>query len=87
MATGDGEQSQQGNFSRTVKSKHQKAKLIKTELWEQNKTEPIKQKEKVDKASYIQLSKYICNIFTSFYCHKFMTHINVRYSRCHVPTR
>ena len=86
MATGDREQKQQGNFSRTVKGKHQKTKLIETELWELNKTELIKHKEKINKTSYIQLSKYIYNKFTSLYCHKFMTHINVRYIRCHVPT-
>ena len=38
--------------------KHRKAKVIKTELWEQEKTEFIKQKEK-NKTNYIKLSKYI----------------------------
>ena len=85
MATGEREQTQQENFWRTVKGKTSKKKLIETELWEENKTEPIKQKEKINKTSYIQLSKYI-DIFTSLYCHKFMAHINVRYIKFHVPT-
>ena len=37
---------QQGNFWRTVKDKHRKPKLIKTELWEENKTDPIQQNKK-----------------------------------------
>ena len=59
LATGDREQRQRGNFSRTVMGKHRKAKVIKTELWEQEKTEFIKQKEKINKTNYIKLSKYI----------------------------
>ena len=37
---------QEGNFWRTVKDKHRKPKLIKTELWEENKTDPIQQNKK-----------------------------------------
>ena len=80
------EQRQQGHFSGTGKDKHQNTKPKKTEVCKQNKTEVMKQKEIIKKASNIQLSKYVCNIFTSLYCHKFVTHINMRYIRCHVPT-
>ena len=58
--------------------KNRKTKGIKTELWEQNKTELINEKEKIDKTNYIQLSKYTYKIFTSLFFHKFVTCINLK---------
>ena len=56
-----------------------KNKCYKTELLRQNKTKLIKQKEKNKQSQlYTAIQIYMCNIFTSLQCHKFITHINVR---------
>ena len=50
---------QEGNFWRTVKDKHRKPKLIKTELWEENKTDPIQQNKKEKTQLYTAFQIYI----------------------------
>ena len=67
ISLGDRKQRQQRNFSRNVRGKHQKTKVIKTELLWQNKTKLIKQKEKINKTSYIQLFKYIYTTYLYLY--------------------
>ena len=57
-------QGQQGNFSALSKTNIKKENLQKQKLWEQNKTELVKQKEKISKNSYTQVSRNLDSIFT-----------------------